>query len=123
MTAGIPGSGIGGIFYVIGALLLPLRTLVQQARGERVKWAPVLRQFALGLGILAGLWLAGVLLSLLLAPVLPAAPSRVAVARHADVLRLLSVYASFGTLAAVLLAVQVARVVAPAAKSQRLRVE
>jgi hypothetical protein len=96
---------------VIGALLLPLRTLVLQLRGEPVSWLPVLRQFALALGILGGLWLAGMLLGLLLGPVLPAPPGRVELARHANLFRLVSVFASFGTLAAVLLGVQVARLV------------
>ncbi len=122
MTAGIPGSGIGGVFYVIGALLLPFRTLVQQLRGEPVKWVPVLRQFSLALGILAGLWFAGTVLGLILAPVLPAASGHATATRHENLFRIVSVYASFGTLAGVLLAVQVARLVT-APKPQRLRAE
>lgn len=123
MTAGIPGSGIGGVFYVIGALLLPVRTLYRQVRGIPVHWAPVLRQFGLAVGILTGLWLAGMLLGLLLGPVLPAPHGRVAVAGHANVLRLVSVFASFGTLLMVLLAVQVARLVVREPEVQRVRVE
>ena len=125
MTAGIPGSGIGGVFYVIGALLLPVRTLILQLRGVPVKWAPVFRQFGLALGILAGLWLAGMLLGLLLGPVLPAPSGRiaVAVAQHANMFRLVSVFASFGTLGAVLLAVQIARLVVAEPKPQPLRSE
>lgn len=86
-----------------------------------MKWAPVLRQFAVAVGILGGLWLGGLLLGLLLGPILPAPPGRVAMARHGNLFRVVSLYASFGTLACVLLAVQVARLVA--AKPARLRIE
>ena len=110
MTAGIPGSGIGGIFYLVGALLLPFRTLFRQMRGIRVRWAPVLRQAALALAILAGLWLSGTLLGILVGPCFPPAHSRAA-APHGNLIQLASLGVGFGTLCAALTFVQVAHLI------------
>ena len=48
MSAGLPGLGLGGLFFIISALLAPLfelrRTL--QGRSSRAAWRAVGRQFA-----------------------------------------------------------------------------
>ncbi|OGF13170.1 MAG: hypothetical protein A2W00_13920 [Candidatus Eisenbacteria bacterium RBG_16_71_46] len=128
MTVGIPGSGIGGLFYLAGALWLPVRGLFRRLRGEPVAWPQAFGQAALAVGILAGLWLTGALLGLLVGPSLePAAAGGTgigaALARHANALRLASLLAGFGTLGAVLAAVQIARLVVrrpvPAARGAR----
>ena len=113
MTAGIPGSGIGGIFYLAGALLLPVRTLIRQVRGTPVKWAPVLQQAALALGTLAGLWLSGALLGILVGPWFRPVHDRTnaAAAPHANLVQLNSLLVGLGTLGAALLVVQIARLV------------
>ena len=114
MTAGIPGAGIGGLFYLINALLLPLRGLWRRARGEVVPWSALLRQAALAAGIVAGIWLAGWLLGLWLGPALGAAADPTlgtTAARTARLLGAATLVASCGTLAAVLLSVQLARLV------------
>jgi hypothetical protein len=120
MTVGIPGAGIGGLFYILSALAAPLREVVALARRDasaspesraidRVRRRLALRQGAIAVGILAALWATGTLLGRLLA-----AGTRVAAAQAAGVQRVLPASAlavTFGSLAVVLLAVQVARLV------------
>jgi hypothetical protein len=112
MTVGIPGTGIGGLFYLASALWLPVRGVFRRMRGERVAWVHALAQAAIALGVLGGLWLTGALLSLLIAPLLgPATRAGHLAAMHrSNVLRAASVLAGLGTLSLVLTAVQVARV-------------
>ena len=68
MTAGLPGTGIGGVFYLLSALLMPLFELVNTLRGQSSwgRWAMVFRQLAMASGIIAGMWMMGILLGLLL---------------------------------------------------------
>lgn len=68
MTAGLPGTGIGGVFYLLSALLMPLVELVKTLRGQSSgrRWLLVIRQLALATGIVAGMWMLGILLGLLL---------------------------------------------------------
>ncbi|MGH7675948.1 MAG: hypothetical protein ACREMV_11820, partial [Gemmatimonadales bacterium] len=76
MTVGMPGTGIGGLFYVAGALCMPLREAVgaiwRRARPRQLGLA--LRQGAIAVGGVAGIWAAGWLAGVLL---------RASVARHA----------------------------------------
>ncbi|HXS48362.1 MAG TPA: hypothetical protein VN756_12975 [Solirubrobacterales bacterium] len=48
MSAGLPGLGLGGLFFIISALLAPFRQLLQTFRGRSRagEWAMVGRQFA-----------------------------------------------------------------------------
>ena len=112
MTAGSPGAGIGGLFYLANALWLPLRTLMRRARGELVVWRPALGQALLAATILLGIWGAGWLLGLWIGPAgRAAAPGGLSAgARTARLLGAATIFASLGTLAAVLLSVQLARV-------------
>ena len=68
MTAGLPGTGIGGVFYLLSALLMPLFELVNTLRGQSswARWAGVFRQLLMASGIIAGMWMLGILLGLLL---------------------------------------------------------
>jgi len=68
MTAGLPGTGIGGVFYLLSALLMPLVELVKTLRGQSSwpRWVLVIRQFAMASGIVAGMWMLGIVLGLLL---------------------------------------------------------
>jgi len=114
VTAGIPGTGIGGIFYLAGALWLPFRTLIRQMRGAPVKWAPVLQQAALALAILASVWLSGAMLGILVGPWLHQSHSTaaaVAAAPRGNLVQIASLLVGLGTLCAALTAVQVARLV------------
>jgi hypothetical protein len=113
MTVGIPGAGIGGLFYLANALVLPVRGLLRRARGEKVSWRVLLDQAGLAIGIILGIWLTGWLLGFWLGPSILASgpgahPSNGL--RTARLLGAATLAVSVGTLAAVLLSVQVARV-------------
>jgi hypothetical protein len=114
VSVGLPGTGIGGVFYLMSALCMPFhegyRALAgrSNARSRGV----VARQFLLALGVLGGIWIAGWLIGLLLIRV-PA----VAVAMNAlpglaghtsTVLKTASFFLAFATLGAVLGAVEIA---------------
>jgi hypothetical protein len=117
-AAGLPGTGIGGLFYVVAGLLAPLRYAWRRATGQPVNGtaADVCRVAAIALGVIGGIWLAGWVLGLVL--VSPSAPmsfipgrSLVAGSPHAaNVLRFAAVVAGMATLALVLGAVEVARI-------------
>lgn len=75
MTTGLPGTGIGGLFYLLSAMLMPvwemrraLRRRHREAAAHGARWALVLRQFALALGILAGLAATGWVLGRMIPP-------------------------------------------------------
>lgn len=57
MNAGLPGTGIGGLFYILLALLMPVRELYLTARrrSSRERWRIVLRQLTMAGGILGAL--------------------------------------------------------------------
>jgi hypothetical protein len=59
MTPGLPGAGIGGLFYLLAALFSPVWETVRLLRSNRAprQWAVVLRLFLLALSIVAAMWL------------------------------------------------------------------
>jgi hypothetical protein len=63
MTAGIPGIGLGGLFFVISALLMVVVELYRTVRGRSsvARWRFVGRQAAMALGIVfatvSALWM------------------------------------------------------------------
>lgn len=68
MSAGLPGLGLGGLFFILSALLAPFTEVVRTARGrsDPARRRQVARQFALALAMvvaidltLRGLLLAG----------------------------------------------------------------
>lgn len=68
MTAGLPGTGIGGVFYLVSALLMPVVELFRTLRGESsiVRWIVVLRQLTMAGAIITGMWLMGLLLGVVM---------------------------------------------------------
>ena len=65
----LPGAGIGGIFYLLIAVLMPLRELSLNitASGQRVwRWRPIALAVGLAGGILASIWAELALLNALL---------------------------------------------------------
>jgi len=111
VAAGLPGAGIGGFFYLASALLLPFRSLIRRARGMRVAWRRVLTQTGLACGILGGIWLAGWIIGVRLAPGTHDLALRAgsAAGRTARLLGEATIFVSIGTLLVVLTSVQVAR--------------
>ncbi len=54
MSAGLPGIGLGGLFFICSALLAPVAELARTVRGQssRERWNRVARQFAMALVML-----------------------------------------------------------------------
>src|SRR5687768_18120340 len=68
MNAGLPGAGVGGVFYMVSAILMPFHAAHRTVRRRRdpgladqppVQWRAVFRQFLIAIGIIAALWLTG----------------------------------------------------------------
>src|SRR4051794_27789627 len=68
LNVGMPGVGLGGIFYLVGALAMPFveigRAMRARLAGERRprdarRWALALRQSSLAVGVLGAAWVAG----------------------------------------------------------------
>ena len=61
MTAGVPGSGIGGTFYLLSALLMPVKESVAICRrtSSRASRMVVVRQIINAAGVMSGVWLTG----------------------------------------------------------------
>ena len=125
MTVGIPGAGIGGLFYLTGALLAPARELGRAIAGDPRprQWALVLRQFAIAASILGGMaatgWMIGVLAE---SPALTTVVGEPAIDREYPIAlaRNLGTF-TLTTLVAVLAAVEVLRlVVLSPARAQRV---
>ncbi len=59
MNVGLPGTGIGGLFYLVTALLMPVFEMLQTLRGRSnlKRWRVVLAQSGLAASIIGGLWL------------------------------------------------------------------
>ena len=67
MVAGIPGAGIGGLFYLLSAFTLPLRLARRWLRGERrgLRTRQVWLQVAMAAGVVGGIWVTGWLLGVI----------------------------------------------------------
>ncbi|MCX6559062.1 MAG: hypothetical protein NTZ26_00980 [Candidatus Aminicenantes bacterium] len=114
MTAGVPGTGIGGLFYLAAALLLPLRGIWRRLRRVPVAWPKIVGNTGIAAGILLGIWATGWILGLLVVPsaksIAGAAVATGLKSVHArNFIRWAALAAGYITLAVVLLAVQAAR--------------
>ncbi len=114
MSVGLPGTGVGGLFYLISALCMPFREAYRAAggRSDRRSRGVVVRQTVIALGVLGGIWLAGWLIGLLLLRV-PAVATAInavpALTGHsANILKTASFLLAFATLGGVLGAVEIA---------------
>jgi len=109
MTAGLPGTGIGGLFYVASALAMPLREAYRRVtrRGPRTRWRIVAGHAGMGVGIVAAMWGAGWLLGLALHAARPL--GTIGGVPAANVLRTATLALTVGTLATVLGVVEVLR--------------
>ena len=119
MTAGLPGVGIGGIFYLASAILMPVRSLyaVVTGRAHDARWRMALRQAAIAGGILGMLWLTGLALGWVITTAFPhamIAGSGAAAPVHVrNVVCTSALLLSLGTLGVVLLVVQLLRIALP----------
>ena len=68
MIAGLPGTGIGGLFYLLSALLMPFLELLATLRGRSSaeRWRVVRDQTLIAGGIILGVsgtyWIIGLIL-------------------------------------------------------------
>ena len=114
MVAGLPGTGIGGIFYLVGVACMPIRETQRLLRGKssRKRWALIVRQWGLSLGIMAGFWLMGYVL----AAVIPAGVQAAGKAASHNVIKIRPFLVSLSVLLAVLSIVEVSRFFIPKPK-------
>lgn len=111
MNAGLPGAGIGGLFYLASTMLLPARSLVRRVRGhaDAVTWRQQLHNMSIAVGIIAGLWMAGWLLAFVMPKeMLGAARGMATPGTSRTAIPLATFGFGLGTLLAVLLAVELA---------------
>jgi hypothetical protein len=108
VTVGIPGTGIGGLFYVLAGLFAPLRRTGSRSAAWYVA--------GLAMGVLAGIFATGWLLGFLLAPaarphLAAGVVSYIAPHKAQNIVRWASILGSAVMLGAVLVSVQIARLV------------
>ncbi len=108
MTAGLPGIGIGGIFYLVCACLMPVKEIINTLRGKTSKkrWALVGRQLGLVAAIMAGFWLTGRLMGITLAKVSARVGKGVPIQAH-NIFRIQPLVLSLVTLSFVIVSVGV----------------
>ena len=68
MFAGLPGIGVGTLFYVLAALWMPIKELGRLMRGDvsAARWRLVLVQLSFALSIIASVALADRILAIVL---------------------------------------------------------
>ncbi|MGA2094377.1 MAG: hypothetical protein ABSH16_13395 [Sedimentisphaerales bacterium] len=117
MTVGLPGTGIGGIFYLLLAICMPAREFIRTLKGKTTlkRWGFITLQLLFVLGVISAMWgevwlLNGALIWTwgvlkVSGPVLMASQSF----SDTKVLALFSAYMSFISLAFVITAMHVLR--------------
>ena len=118
MSVGLPGSGIGGVFYLLSAMWMPVHSAQRSVRGKHVHWRLMARQTVMATLIIAALWGTGAVIDFMLTGATAPESLRAAVGKDAganlpSIFRAASFAMTFGTLAVVLLTVQVLRFVVP----------
>jgi hypothetical protein len=124
MTAGLPGVGIGGLFYLASALLMPFRSLVATATGREARWPVALRQALIALATIATVWATLQAIGWLIAAISPslvagALPGAAGSETMRNALRTAALLGSIGTLTLVLAAVQTLRLLLPPRSTPR----
>ena len=115
MTAGLPGTGIGGIFYLLSAFLMPFVEIVNTLRGRSSlrRWRVVAQQFGILLGIASAFWGTGWVLKASLKRLSTATASSLphlsqAAQGASNFFRLSPLFVSLGALAAVIIFLSIA---------------
>lgn len=115
MNAGLPGTGIGGLFYVLSAFFMPLHRGLRGALHSGRTWRRVLAQLSIAVGILGALFVTGWGLAFLLTPAVVHAHAGTngtgAVMPVQSVVRWMLVVGTAGILAALLVIVEILRLV------------
>ena len=113
MNVGLPGTGIGGLFYLLTALMMPLVELARTfaGRSSLKRWQIAMRQSLLACGVIAGLSLTSQLLGVLARTDRGANAGVQVGSQAARFLGVTPTLWTYGTLAAVLLAAEVGRAI------------
>jgi hypothetical protein len=115
MMVGLPGTGIGGLFYVLSSLGAPIRVWRARRTGGPGAGAPAGGLALMGAAVFGAVWATGWALGLLLARPLTRTLTVLGVARGGapppSLIRNVSLLLAVATLVAVLAAVEVARLV------------
>ena len=113
MTVGVPGTGIGGMFYLVSALAMPLRQAYRwvRRRPSFAGWRVVAGQTVMAGAILAAIWVTGWLIGIAITTSarIVGTPHLLAGPHPGSVLRTAALVLSAATLAAVLLGVELLR--------------
>lgn len=122
MSVGLPGTGIGGLFYLLCAFWMPFRELARAVQGGRRagRGRVMAAQFGIGVAMAAGIWASGWVIGLLFVAVEGSGPGSAGVGAGAlsravaggevpHAIRVITVLGTLGLLAVVLGAVEVAR--------------
>ncbi len=111
MIVGIPGSGVGGVFYLLSALWMPISETVMTMRGRSNarRWLTVGMQTGLACGISFGMWSTGWLLGFVLTDVFDIV--QIEAGQSANIFSVAPIVIASITLGSVLLVVQVLRAV------------
>ena len=119
MIAGLPGTGLGGVFYLLSALLMPCRELahnlkLNKKRGrQKNQWGLVSRQLILALAILGGFRLTELLLTFIITHISPNTQEAKTLAHGFSVFQTKPVVFSLSILLTVLLSVCLLRIFVP----------
>lgn len=110
MIAGLPGTGIGGLYYLLIACYMPLHRAWRARNGDRhpEKERLVARHLPLTLGVVASMWATGLLLGVVLEAAAPAVAAS-AGARLEAVMPVTPLVLTLATLSAVYLCMRVVR--------------
>jgi len=113
MTVGLPGTGIGGMFYILSALAMPLTEAYRYVRGRSSSaWGVVAGQIVITAGIIAAMGATAWLVAAALATsrrLLPTATLASSGLPAGSPVRTAMLVLTLGTLAAVLTGVELAR--------------
>jgi hypothetical protein len=117
MVAGLPGTGIGGLFYLLMAFWMPVHALSRLLRGlpPRRPWSVILRQSGFAAAIVSGIWATGWAVTRVLLSLDAYLPDCLRLSKtmpqgdDANMMILISIAASFGTLTVVTLGVHLLR--------------
>ena len=109
MNPGLPGTGIGGLFYILSALWMPICEVRRRWQGDATRpWSFLARQFAIAVGVVAAM--TGVFWALDTALMLSQVAEHMAGKGHLMwSLRVSALLVTLGVLAVVLSAVQLVR--------------
>jgi hypothetical protein len=120
MTAGMPGAGLGSVFYLISAIAMPFRELAGALLrpNESRRWELAIRQAALAGCVMGGMWITGLVVGNLIAHSV-ATPTTAttllarvrSVSGSENVVRFAAFVLSISTLVAVWTSVHIARLV------------